>query len=148
MAASISHGSLLRIPDIIQDVNLYSPTILAGELAVTFFSALMGIVGAARLMQALARDKLFPGLVLFGRGTRRNDEPFAAVLLTYLIAQLALLANLDQLAALISIFYMVSHLLLVSFVASGIVNDESWPHPVPKFPRNLVVQSTFGHACF
>lgn len=109
MAASTSHGSLLRNPDIIQDTSLYAPTILAGELAVTFFSALMGIVGAARLMQALARDKLFPGLFLFGRGTKRNDEPFAAVFLTYLIAQLALLADLDQLASLISIFYMVSH---------------------------------------
>lgn len=108
MAASTSHGSLLRNPDIIQDTSLYAPTILAGELAVTFFSSLMGIVGAARLMQALARDKLFPGLFLFGRGTKRNDEPFAAVFLTYLIAQLALLANLDQLASLISIFYMVS----------------------------------------
>lgn len=109
MAASTSHGSLLRNPDIVQDTSLYAPTILAGEIAVTFFSALMGIVGAARLMQALARDKLFPGLFLFGRGTKRSDEPFAAVFLTYLIAQLALLANLDQLASLVSIFYMVSH---------------------------------------
>lgn len=62
-------------------------------------------------MQALARDKLFPGLFLFGRGTKRGDEPFAAVFLTYSFAQLALLADLDQLASLISIFYMVSGLL-------------------------------------
>lgn len=108
MAASTSHGSLVRNPHIIQDTNLYAPTILAGELAVTFFSALMGIVGAAKLMQALARDKLFPGFGVFGRGSRKGDEPFAAVLLTYLMAQLALLADLDQLASLISIFYMVS----------------------------------------
>lgn len=108
LAASTSHGSLLRNPDIISDINLYAPTILAGELAVTFFSALMGVVGAAKLMQALARDKLFPGFSLFGRGMRRSDEPFAAVFLTYLITQVALLADLDKLASLISIFYMVS----------------------------------------
>lgn len=108
MAASTSHGSLVRNPHIIQDTNLYAPTILAGELAVTFFSALMGMIGAAKLMQALARDKLFPGFGMFGRGSRKNDEPFAAVFLTYLMAQLGLLADLDQLASLISIFYMVS----------------------------------------
>lgn len=108
MAASTSHGSLLRNPDVISDTSLYAPTILAGELAVTFFSALMGVVGASKLMQALARDKLFPGFALFGRSFKRNDEPFAAVLLTYSIAQLALLADLDHLASLISIFYMVS----------------------------------------
>lgn len=108
LAASISHGSLLRNPDILQDTSLYPPTILAGELAVTFFSALMGVIGAAKLMQALARDRLFPGSSVFGKGLKKSDEPFAAVLLTYLIAQLALLANLDQLASLIAIFYMVS----------------------------------------
>ncbi|ROV92665.1 hypothetical protein VSDG_06615 [Cytospora chrysosperma] len=108
MAASTGHGSLLRNANIIQDTNLYAPTILAGELAVTFFSALMGIVGAAKLMQALARDKLFPGLSLLGRGLNKNDEPIAAVLLTYLLAQAALLADLDQLASLISIFYLLT----------------------------------------
>lgn len=122
MAASTSHGSLLRNPDIVQDTSLYAPTILAGELAVTFFSALMGVVGAARLMQALARDKLFPGLFLFGRGTKRNDEPFAAVFLTYLIAQVALLADLDQLASLISIFYMVSYAHALSLCLSKFRN--------------------------
>ncbi|PSR90799.1 solute carrier family 12 member 3 [Coniella lustricola] len=108
LAASTSHGSLLRNPHIIQDVNLYAPTVLAGELAVTFFSALMGILAAAKLMQALARDKLFPGSSFFGKGLKKTDEPFAAVLLTYGIAQLALLANLDQLASLIAIFYMLT----------------------------------------
>lgn len=109
MAASTGHGSLLRNANIIQDTNLYAPTILAGELAVTFFSALMGIVGASKLMQALARDKLFPGLSLLGRGLNKGDEPVAAIFLTYVLAQIALLADLDQLASLISIFYQVSH---------------------------------------
>lgn len=107
MAASTGHGSLLRNANIIQDTNLYAPTILAGEIAVTFFASLMGIVGAAKLMQALARDKLFPGLSLFSRGLNKNDEPVAAILLTYVLAQVALLADLDQLASSISILYQV-----------------------------------------
>lgn len=107
LAASTSHGSLLRDKDVIQDISLYAPTILAGEVAVTFFSALMGVIGASKLMQALARDKLFPGFSVFGKGLKKSDEPVAAIFLTYFIAQLALFADLDQLASLISIFYMV-----------------------------------------
>lgn len=132
MAASTSHGSLLRNPDVISDTSLYAPTILAGEVAVTFFSALMGVVGASKLMQALARDKLFPGFSLFGRGSKRDDEPLAAVLLTYMIAQLALLADLDHLASLISIFYMVSENTPVAVVClrtccfSPLVQCKAW----------------------
>lgn len=67
----------------------------------------MGVIGASKLMQALARDKLFPGFSVFGKGLKKSDEPVAAIFLTYFIAQLALFADLDQLASLISIFYMV-----------------------------------------
>lgn len=114
LAASTSHGSLLRDKDVIQDISLYAPTILAGEVAVTFFSALMGVIGASKLMQALARDKLFPGFSVFGKGLKKSDEPVAAIFLTYFIAQLALFADLDQLASLISIFYMVCEQLVVN----------------------------------
>lgn len=116
LAASTSHGSLLRDKDVIQDISLYAPTILAGELAVTFFSALMGVIGASKLMQALARDKLFPGFSVFGKGLKKSDEPVAAIFLTYFIAQLALFADLDQLASLISIFYMVSEQKIAIFL--------------------------------
>jgi solute carrier family 12 (potassium/chloride transporters), member 9 len=108
MAASTSHASFLRNPNIIQDTNIWAPLILAGECAVTFFSALMGLIGAAKLMQALGRDKLVPGLWVFGFGTGQSDEPLLAVFLTYFIAQLALFANLNQIATLISMGYMVS----------------------------------------
>lgn len=76
----------------------------------------MGIVGAAKLLQALARDKLLPGISVFGQGTRRGDDPVFAVLLTYGIAQLALFADLNQIATLISMGYQVG------LIYSGKVN--------------------------
>lgn len=109
MASSMSHGSLLRNSNIIQDTNIWPPTILAGECAVTFFSTLMGIIGSAKLMQALCRDQLIPGLSIFGAGSKRSDEPLAAIGLTYAIAQMALFANLNQIATLISMGYQVCH---------------------------------------
>lgn len=107
MASTIARESLLSNDNIVPLTNLSAPVVLAGECAVTFFSALMGIIGSAKLFQALAKDKLLPGLSIFGRGTKKNDEPILAVLLTYAIAQVALLADLNQIATFISMGYQV-----------------------------------------
>jgi len=108
LAASTSHPSLLLDQNIIQDTNIWAPLIFAGECATTFFSALMGVIGSAKLLQALARDKLLPGLSLFGKGTKKADEPILAIFLTYIVAQFALFANLNQIATFISMGYQVS----------------------------------------
>ncbi|KAH8887444.1 amino acid permease [Thozetella sp. PMI_491] len=112
LASSTSHTSLLKNPNVIQDTNVWAPIIFAGEVAVSFFSTLMGIIGAAKLMQALARDRLFPGLSAFGHGTRKADEPIFAIFLTYFVAQLAMFANLNQIATFISMGYQMTFLVM------------------------------------
>jgi len=107
MAASTTHESFLRNANIIAETNLSPLIIFAGECAVTVFSALMGVIGSAKLLQALSRDRLLPGLDVFGRGTSQGDEPILAMLLTYAIAQFALLADLNQIATFISMGYQV-----------------------------------------
>lgn len=114
LAASTTHASFLRNTNVISLTNLSAPLILAGECAVTFFSAVMGLIGAAKLMQALARDQLLPGLTVFGKGTKKADEPVVAIMLTYAIAQIAMLANLNQIATLISMGYQVCVFLSVA----------------------------------
>ncbi len=109
MAASTDRRSFYANPNILSQISLSPPVILAGECDVTFFSALMGIIGSAKLFQALARDKLLPGLSIFGKGTKRADEPIVAIILTYAIAQVALLADLNQIATLISMGYQVRY---------------------------------------
>ncbi|KAI2470311.1 amino acid permease-domain-containing protein [Annulohypoxylon bovei var. microspora] len=107
IASSITHPSFLRDTNIISTTSIWSPLILAGECATTFFSALMGIVGGAKLLQALGRDKLLPGLFVFGKGNKR-DDPILAVLVTYIIAQVALFADLNQIATFISMGYQMT----------------------------------------
>lgn len=109
MAASTTRDSLLANANVISLTNLSPPVILAGECAVTLFSALMGIFGSAKLLQALAKDRLLPGLSVFGRGTEKNDEPILAIGLTYAIAQVAMLADLNQIATFISMGYQARH---------------------------------------
>ncbi|RYP49390.1 hypothetical protein DL768_004896 [Monosporascus sp. mg162] len=131
MASSITHASFVQHTNVIFTTSVYSPLVLAGECATTFFSALIGIVGAAKLLQALARDKLLPGVAVFGQGTKRGDEPIFAVLLTYGIAQLTLFADLNQIATLISMGYQMTF--FVMNLACFLLKIGSAPNFRPAF---------------
>jgi potassium/chloride transporter 9 len=76
--------------------------ILLGECATALFSVLMGVVGSAKLLQALARDHLIPGLSLFSQGTNKADEPIYAIICTYIIAQITMFADINQIASFIT----------------------------------------------
>ena len=39
----------------------------------------MGVIGSAKLLQALARDNLIPGFSVFAQGTTKADEPTYAI---------------------------------------------------------------------
>ncbi|KAH8205177.1 hypothetical protein TruAng_000589 [Truncatella angustata] len=131
MAASVTHNSFLNHTNIISATSVWSPLILAGECATTFFSALMGLIGSAKLLQALGRDKLLPGLTVFGYGTKRGDEPVYAILLTYAIAQIALFANLNQIATLIAMGYQMTF--FVMNLACFLLKIGSAPNFRPAF---------------
>ncbi|KAI0598092.1 amino acid permease-domain-containing protein [Biscogniauxia sp. FL1348] len=131
MAGSITHSSFIVHTNIVSTTSIWPPLVLAGECATTFFSALMGIVGAAKLLQALSRDKILPGLVILGRGTKRGDVPVAAVLVTYAIAQLALFSNLNQIATLIAMGYQMTF--FVMNLACFLLKIGSAPNFRPAF---------------
>ncbi|KAF6828160.1 cation chloride cotransporter [Colletotrichum musicola] len=131
MAATTTHSSFLNNHNIISVTNLSMPLILAGECAVTFFSAVMGLVGAAKLLQALARDRLLPGLLPFSKGTKWADEPIHAILLTYGLAQVAMLANLNQIATLIAMGYQMTF--FVMNLACFLLKIGSSPNFRPAF---------------
>ncbi|KAH7033000.1 amino acid permease-domain-containing protein [Microdochium trichocladiopsis] len=131
LAFSTTQHSFLRNTNIIYATNVFPPVILAGECATTFFSALMGIMGAAKLLQALTRDKLLPGLSLFSKGTKGSDDPIFAVLITFTIAQLALFAELNQIATLIAMGYQMTF--FVMNLACFLLKIGSAPNFRPAF---------------
>eukprot|EP00040_Diaphanoeca_grandis_P024506 m.134735 g.134735 ORF g.134735 m.134735 type:complete len:961 (-) comp29756_c0_seq1:58-2940(-) len=59
--------------------------VVAGIAMATLSTSLGAMFGAARILQAIARDDLFP-LSFFKKGDKRGDEPRRAVFLTYLLA--------------------------------------------------------------
>jgi len=91
------------------DYAFWGPLVIMGILAATFSSALGSMVGAPRILQALAEQKTVPSHKFFSRKTEGN-EPRNAVVFTGVIIALALtFGNLDALASLITMFFLITY---------------------------------------
>lgn len=112
-------------------VNLSGVIVLLGEFSTSFFSVLMGVIGSAKLLQALARDDLIPGLSLFGQGSKSNDEPTYAIIITYIVAQLTMLADINQIASFVTMTYLMTF--LVTNLACFLLTVGSAPNFRPSF---------------
>lgn len=121
MAATTTRASFIADLNVIQDTNISALLVLSGEFATTFFSTLMGVIGSAKLMQALARDRLFPGLSIFGQGTKRTDDPVYAIFATYVAAQITMLFDINQIASFITMAYLVSQPFLSLFCPAALI---------------------------
>ncbi|KNG49045.1 cation chloride cotransporter [Stemphylium lycopersici] len=131
MAASIARETLYNNTNVIQLTNISGAVILAGEMATSLFSVLMGVIGSAKLLQALARDHLIPGLSLFGQGTKKSDEPIYAIVITYIIAQVTMFADINQIASFITMTYLMTF--LVTNLACFLLKIGSAPNFRPSF---------------
>ncbi|KPK96406.1 hypothetical protein AMJ80_00220 [bacterium SM23_31] len=100
------------------DYALWAPLVIMGILAATFSSALGSIVGAPRILQALAEQKTIPYSKLFAAKTKTNEPRNALIFTAVLIALALFFGNLDALASLITMFFLITYgmLNLVVFI--------------------------------
>ncbi|KAL4906539.1 hypothetical protein BDW74DRAFT_167184 [Aspergillus multicolor] len=131
MAASLTRDSLYNNANIVQIANLSGVVVLAGEFATSFFSALMGLIGSAKLLQAIAKDSLVPGLNLFSKGTKKKDEPVRAIIVTFIAAQLTMLFDINQIASFVTMAYLMTF--LVTNLACFLLKIGSAPNFRPSF---------------
>ncbi|MBT8380244.1 MAG: amino acid permease [Ignavibacteria bacterium] len=92
--------------------------VILGILAATFSSAIGSIVGAPRILQALASEKIIPLNNFFAKRNSKG-EPQNAIAFTGVIVLAALfLGSLDSLATLITLFFLITYgtLNLVVFI--------------------------------
>jgi len=111
--------------------------VVAGVLAATLSSAMGSILGAPRILQALARDETFPFLNVFAAGARKGDEPRRALWLTLAIGLAVLVgagggeggAALNFVAKIITMFFLCVYGLtnLAAFVESFSANPSFRP---------------------
>ncbi|KAI8434431.1 hypothetical protein MSG28_012465 [Choristoneura fumiferana] len=99
--------------DVIRLVSGFGPLIYGGCFAATLSSALASLVSAPKVFQALCQDKLYPYLEFFAKGYGKNNEPVRGYVLTFIIAAaFILMGGLNQIAPLISNFFLAAYTLI------------------------------------
>ncbi len=119
LAAAILFAGTVPGADLIADygamkrVARYGFLVDAGVVAATLSSAMASYLGAPRILQAAAKDRIFPWLVPFAVGSGPSDNPRRGVLLSTVIALATIaLGNLNLVARLVSMFFLISYGLL------------------------------------
>ena len=86
----------------------FSPLVVAGIWGATLSSALGGILGGPRILQAMSLDKITPKL--FSKGVGKNNEPRIALIFTVIIAGSGILiGELNMIARIVSMFYLAAY---------------------------------------
>lgn len=82
--------------------------VIAGIWGATLSSALGGILGGPRILQAISQDKVTPKI--FAKGHGENNEPRNALIFIFILAELGILiGELDVIAKVVSMFYLASY---------------------------------------
>jgi len=143
-ALMVNRDMLLSDYNFLSNIALWAPLVIAGVWAATLSSGLGGILGAPRIMQALSLDKIMPRI--FGKGFGINNEPRNALILTFILAEIAILiGELNIVARIVTMFYIAAY---------GFINLsytlESWASPDfrPSFTIPKWVSITGFLACF
>jgi len=109
-AGTISREALQEDMNVLQNSTVGGGIFVVLGVATACLSTVLGsLFGAARILQAMARDELFPGLAWLGYGSPKGDEPRPAIILSYLLAQTSLfLGSLDDIAPLLTNFFLLT----------------------------------------
>jgi amino acid transporter len=87
--------------------------VTAGVIAATLSSAMASFLGAPRILQSLAADRIFPFLVPFAKGSGPAANPRRSVLLSAGIAYATVAwGQINLIAPVVSMFFLVSYGLL------------------------------------
>jgi amino acid transporter len=104
-------ATLVADPLIMRRIAIWGDAILVGVWGATLSSALGSILGAPRILQALARDNILPKpLRVLGKGSGPDDEPRLG---TYVSLGLALVAvalgDLNVIAPILTMFFLATY---------------------------------------
>ncbi|HKK93308.1 MAG TPA: amino acid permease [Longimicrobiales bacterium] len=112
LARAATPQELVENYTIMIDRALWGPAVLAGLLGATFSSGLASLVGAPRILQALADSGVVLGADRLAERTSRG-EPRNAVIFTGVVVLFALfLRDLNTVAPLITMFFLITYAMI------------------------------------
>jgi len=105
---TVDRELLVNDPRVLFQISWVPQLVIAGILGATLSSALGSILGAPRILQAVAIDKIIPRF--FAKGFGPSNEPRNALILTYFIAQAGILiGELNVIARIVTIFFIITY---------------------------------------
>lgn len=112
-AGVLPNENLINDYGAMKGVALFGVFIEAGVIGATLSSAMASFLGAPRILQSLASDRIFWFLTPFSHGVGPSNNPRRGVLLSAAIALATIgLGKLNLIAPVVSMFFLISYGLL------------------------------------
>jgi amino acid transporter len=113
LAATAPQQKLIADYNVMQQISVWGLLITIGVIAATLSSAMASYLGAPRILQSLAGDRIFAFLHPFAKGYGPTHNPRRGVLLSTVIAYATIaIGNLNLIAPIVSMFFLISYGLL------------------------------------
>ncbi|KAG7322218.1 hypothetical protein KOW79_015076 [Hemibagrus wyckioides] len=108
VACTCDRVLLQRDYSFLRDINLWRPFVTIGVYSSTLSAAMSNLIGASRILYALAKDDLF-GKVLSPAGkTSGSGNPWVSVLISWFLVQLVLFSGkLNTIASVVTILFLL-----------------------------------------
>lgn len=147
LASRAEAVTLLQEPLIMRRISWWGDAILLGVWGATLSSAVGSILGAPRILQALAKDNVLPRYFKWlGKGSGTDNTPRAGTIVTMLIAIAAVyLGNLDIIAPVLTMFFLTTYGVLN--IAAGLENVLDSPSFRPKFKVHWIFSLLGAAGC-
>ena len=92
------------------DLIFWTPIVTVGVLLATFSASLNNLIGASRVLEAVAKDVMFGPILAFVTKGTVKDNPVAAVFFTWFFVELFLLmGSLNTIAQLSSVLFLLCY---------------------------------------
>lgn len=146
LASRVDAINLVRDPLIMRKISFWGDAILLGVWGATLSSAMGSMLGAPRVLQALARDGVLPKYLRWlGKGTREDDTPRIGTIFTMGVALIAVyFGNLNIIAPILTMFFLATYgMLNVSAGIEKFVGSPSF-RPVLKVHWGISLLGFFG----
>jgi amino acid transporter len=145
LSTHASSEYLRAYPFLLYHINRYSSLILVGVWAATLSSAMGAILGAPRVMQAIAKDGVLPKVLAKGFGP--TGQPRIATLAVFAISMLlVMLTDINQIIPILTMACLISYS-LINFIAfaEAFLKNPSW-RPTFRIPALIPLVGCLG--CF
>ncbi|MBC6472369.1 MAG: amino acid permease [Hormoscilla sp. GM102CHS1] len=129
LAMRADASTLIAEPLIMKQMAFWGDAILLGVWGATLSSALGSILGAPRVLQALARDGVLPRWLSFlGTGSGRDDEPRVGTAVTLGVAiAIVCIGDLNLIAPMLTMFFLTTYMVLnISAGIEGFLQSPSF----------------------